>query len=318
MANDGKGWQPKNMAWARLDDGFGDHQKVLDLIDTLPELEGAAAIGLWTLALAYAHGTMRLAKTPGFIPRSFARSRARVPAQIGDRLVAVGLWETADGGWLIHDFDDYLPSDELRAKRAEAGRRGARARWERESAGQDAAGPHMNGETPGGDSNLPSVAIMANGKSCPEPEPEPIKKTSSSTASRKRSAKTELPEHPLFAEFWKAYPRREGKGTARKAFSQAVDNGATPEVIASAAARFARHCIRVKTERGYMPHPTTWLNQERWEDEYDADPGTEGAPPKPLPPHCGHCDPANRWIELPDGRYDRCPDCHPDNARSHA
>jgi hypothetical protein len=148
-----------------------------------------------------------------------------------------------------------------------------------------------------------------------EPKSKSSTRRATSTTTRKKSTPT---EHPLFAEFWKAYPRREGKGKAREAFNQAVDNGATPEVIVSAAARFARHCIRVKTERGYMPHPTTWLNQERWEDEYDADPGTEGAPPKPLPPHCGHCDPANRWIELPDGRYDRCPDCHPDNARSHA
>lgn len=304
------------MAWARLDDGFGDHQKVLDLIDTLPELEGAAAIGLWTLALAYAHGTMRLAKTPGFIPRSFARSRARVPAQIGDRLVAVGLWEEADGGWLIHDFDDYLPSEELRAKRAEAGRRGARARWEKEAAAQDDVIPHVNGETAGGDSNLPSVAIMANGKSCPEPEPEPIKKTSSSTASRKRSVKTETPQSPLFDEFWKAYPRREGKGKAREAFSRVVANGTQPEILVSAAARYASHHFRMKTEPKYIAHPTTWLNQERWEDDYISELAAQDAAPKPPPPHCGRCDPANRWIELPDGSYDRCPDCNPDAIRS--
>jgi len=304
------------MAWARLDDGFGDHQKVLDLIDTLPELEGAAAIGLWTLALAYAHGTMRLAKTPGFIPRSFARSRARVPAQIGDRLVAVGLWETADGGWLIHDFDDYLPSEELRAKRAEAGRRGARARWEKESAGQGDVVPHVNGETPGGDSNLPSVAIMANGKSCPEPEPEPIKKTSSSSPSRKRSAKSQESDHPLFAEFWKAYPRREGKGKAREAFNRVVENGTQPEILVSAAARYASHHFRAKTEQKYIAHPTTWLNQERWEDDYVGDVAAQDVAPPPMPPHCGHCDPATRWYELPDGTYDRCPECHPDYVRT--
>lgn len=160
------------MAWARLDDGFGDHPKVLDLIDTLPELEGAAAIGLWTLALAYAHRTMRVAKVPGYIPRSFARRSALVPPRIGDHLVAVGLWEEADGGWLIHDFDDYLPSEELKAKRAEAGRRGAAARWGKTAEPED--------EAPATDSNLPSgshdgdgTSHMASGKKCPEPEPEP-------------------------------------------------------------------------------------------------------------------------------------------------
>lgn len=165
------------MAWARLDDGFGDHPKVLDLIDTLDEMAGAAAIGLWTLALAYAHGTMRTAKVPGFVPRSFVR-RACVPASLGDRLVDVGLWEQADGGWLIHDFGDYLPSEELRAKRAEAGRRGARARWEREAAAQDADAPPPEDESAGADSNLPSDATWQEGKKCPEPEPEPEPKKS--------------------------------------------------------------------------------------------------------------------------------------------
>jgi hypothetical protein len=314
MANDGKGWQPKNMAWARLDDGFGDHQKVLDLIDTLPELEGAAASGLWTLALAYAHGTMRLAKTPGFIPRSFARSRARVPAQVGDRLVDVGLWEKADGGWLIHDFDDYLPSDELRAKRAEAGRRGARARWERESAGQGAEEPAANGEHAGSGSNLPSEAIMANGKSCPEPEPEPNKKTSSSSASRKRSAKEQLPDHPRFDEFWAAYPRHVGKKIAKEAFAKAIEAGIDPDKIIKTAAAFARSCVRTRTEQHHMPHPTTWLNQERWDDEYDGEPGQDNRPAPP--PHCGRCDPVTRWVERGDGRDEKCPDCHPDIVRT--
>lgn len=301
------------MAWARLDDGFGDHQKVLDLIDTLPELEGAAAIGLWTLALAYAHGTMRLAKTPGFIPRSFARSRARVPAQVGDRLVDVGLWEKADGGWLIHDFDDYLPSEELRAKRAEAGRQGARARWERKAAAQDDAPPATEDESPGADSNLPSGAIMANGKSCPEPEPEPIKKTSSSSASRKRSAKPG--EHPRFAEFWTAYPLKSGVADARKAFGKAVDAGADPDMLIAAAGRYARHCQRTAKERKYIKHGSGWLNGERWADVLDDEPDPANDPPPP-PPHCGRCDPEFRRIDYGEGRIGPCPDCHPDMIRS--
>lgn len=166
------------MAWARLDDGFGDHPKVLELIDTLDEMAGAAAVGLWTLGLVYAHRTMRTAKTPGYVPRSFARS-ARVPATYGDLLCDVGLWEHSDnGGWVIHDFDQYLPSEGLRSARSEAGKRGAAARW-----GKTAAQSASAAETAGGDSNLPSDATMANGKSCPEPEPEPevTKKTSSSS-----------------------------------------------------------------------------------------------------------------------------------------
>lgn len=176
------------MAWARLDDGFGDHPKTLDVIETLDELVGAAAIGLWTLGLAYAHRTMRTAKIPGYIPRSFART-ARVPAWIGDKLCDAGLWEHADGGgWVVHDFDQYLPSEGLRSKRAEAGRKGAAARWGK-TAGQDTSAE----ETADGDSNLPSDANGKNGNACPEPEPEPIKKkTSSSSSPAKRG--TRIPD----------------------------------------------------------------------------------------------------------------------------
>lgn len=168
------------MAWARLDDGFGDHPKVLDVIETLDEMAGAAAIGLWSLGLAYAHRTMRTAKIPGYVPRSFART-VRVPAFLGDKLCDAGLWEHAEGGgWIIHDFDQYLPSEALRSKRAEAGRKGAEARWGKK-AGQDGSVD----ESTGGDSNLPSVANGKSGNGCPEPEPESKKKTSSSSSAKR-------------------------------------------------------------------------------------------------------------------------------------
>lgn len=174
------------MAWARLDDGFGDHPKTLDVIETLDEMAGAAAIGLWALGLAYAHRTMRTAKILGYIPRSFART-ARVPAVLGDRLCDAGLWEHADGGgWIIHDFDQYLPSEGLRSKRAEAGRKGAAARWGK-TADQDTS----TDETADGDSNLPSDANGKNGNSCPEPEPEPepIEKRTTSSSTGKRGTR---------------------------------------------------------------------------------------------------------------------------------
>lgn len=249
------------MAWARLDDGFSDHPKVLNLIDTLPEMEGAAAIGLWTLALSYAHRTMRSAKTPGLIPRSFPR-RNLVPTWLGDRLVAAGLWEEHEDGWLIHDFGDYLPSDELRSKRAEAGKRGAAARW--------ANGANASSETAGSDGNLPSGAMakgdgtasMANGKTCPEPEPEPEPKKTSSSSS---------PAAPdQFDELWQIYPRRVGKDKARKAFTVAVKHGADPNAILAAARSYAERCRLMQQDPKYIPHPTTWLNRGSWDDDLEA------------------------------------------------
>ena len=68
-----------------------------------------------------------------------------------------------------------------------------------------------------------------------------------------------------FDEFWNHYPRKVGKDAARKAWAQAVKR-ADPSHIIAAALRF-RHDPNLPTDRGFIPHPATWLNQGRWDDE---------------------------------------------------
>jgi hypothetical protein len=116
------------MPWARIDDGFDDHPKVLTLLE---EDQGIAAVGLWTLCLTWAHrNTRRKGKTPGLIPSGLPR-RYLGPAgrDIVKLLVVTGLWDEVDGGWMIHDFGEYLPSEETKAARSEAGKKGAAKRW---------------------------------------------------------------------------------------------------------------------------------------------------------------------------------------------
>lgn len=66
-----------------------------------------------------------------------------------------------------------------------------------------------------------------------------------------------------FAEFWQIYPRREGKQAAAKAFDKATRSVA-PEVVIAGAARFRDDPNRVDE---FTPHPSTWLNQGRWDDD---------------------------------------------------
>jgi hypothetical protein len=75
----------------------------------------------------------------------------------------------------------------------------------------------------------------------------------------------------LFAGFWAAYPNKKGKGAARKAFERALKR-ATAREIAAGLNRFAW-----PSDRQFIPHPATWLNQDRWADEPDT------APPAPAP-----------------------------------
>ena len=68
-----------------------------------------------------------------------------------------------------------------------------------------------------------------------------------------------------FERFWKIYPRRVGKSAALKAFEKALVIE-DPEVIIS---RLTAWAERPLPEMRFIPHPATWLNQGRWQDDID-------------------------------------------------
>jgi len=72
-----------------------------------------------------------------------------------------------------------------------------------------------------------------------------------------------------FDDFWIAYPRKVAKGAARRAFTQALKLASAEEIIAGAQT-FAQHVRSEQTEPKYIPHPATWLNGERWDDELES------------------------------------------------
>lgn len=90
----------------------------------------------------------------------------------------------------------------------------------------------------------------------------------SSTPAKGRSAapRCASDDDPHFAAFWSAYPRKDDKGHARKAWPKAIRK-ADPAAIIAAAEAFAADCVRDKTERRFIALPTTWLNGERWTDQ---------------------------------------------------
>lgn len=70
-------------------------------------------------------------------------------------------------------------------------------------------------------------------------------------------------------ELWLHFPRRVGKGAARKAAKGAIAK-TSPETILSGVKRHA--ALMAGKDEQYIPHPATWLNQERWLDQ----PATNG------------------------------------------
>lgn len=66
-----------------------------------------------------------------------------------------------------------------------------------------------------------------------------------------------------FEEFWNVYPRKVSKRAALKAFESALARSSFDDVLAGAI-RFAHDPNLPEAE--FIPHPTTWLNGDRWLD----------------------------------------------------
>lgn len=91
---------------------------------------------------------------------------------------------------------------------------------------------------------------------------------------------------PGFDEFWKAYPRKVGRGAAERKYTAALQF--TDEATLLAAARIYADLVIGKDSQ-YVAHPATWLHQKRWLDDElqqrqvaPASAGPSGPPP-PLP-----------------------------------
>lgn len=113
---------------------------------------------------------------------------------------------------------------------------------------------------------------------CPIPYPEPIydvSSTSRTTASRAVPARLQksLNGHAKeFDAFWAAYPRREAKRAAIRAYLKALSR-AGPDVILAGAQRYA--LSRKDEDSQFTKMPATWLNADCWLDEAAA---TDGSP----------------------------------------
>lgn len=68
-----------------------------------------------------------------------------------------------------------------------------------------------------------------------------------------------------FDEWWSTYPRKTGKQSAVKAWEKLSD--ASRQAALSAIGAHVEHWQRSKTQQQFIPHPATWLNGRRWEDQ---------------------------------------------------
>lgn len=82
----------------------------------------------------------------------------------------------------------------------------------------------------------------------------------------------------LFDVFWGEFPRRVAKKAARKAWDKIKPDEALAHEIIAAVQKQCK-TVWLEKELEYIPHPRTWLCQERWEDEIPEDYGQRRSRP---------------------------------------
>lgn len=118
-------------------------------------------------------------------------------------------------------------------------------------------------------SDLISSDIICNQMISDVPVIQSKNESKNESESESRSAREEA-----FDVFWAAYPRKVGKGAARKAFAKLP--AAVFPLLVPAIETQKRSAQWRKNGGEYIPNPATWLNQERWEDKLP-DTGTANA-----------------------------------------
>lgn len=206
------------MSWVKLDDSFGENPKIAQASDS--------ALALWVTSLAYCNRNL----TDGYIPSSVGLGQLRYcggnPVPAIRELESLGLWETAEGGWYVHDYLHYqLSKDDVLAQRETTRERVTR---HRNGGGNDKRNAVTTHDVPG--MGIGEVDLEVRSKA--------------------------------FAEFWAVYPRKAGKRAAESAFERACRR-AMPEVIVAGAERYRDDPNR---DDAFTAHPTTWLNGDRWDD----------------------------------------------------
>lgn len=162
--------------WAKVDDQWWMHPKVMGL--------SLQARGLWVTALSWSGARRDPHVPPSFVAMVCA---GQDPETLTDELTGVGLWhKDADGGWVIHDWDEYQEMT-TSEKRAAAGRKGGKKSGEARRADSTDEAPEQPDRSPdeanAKQTDSPAKQEGSEGEATarsrspePEPEPEPVPK----------------------------------------------------------------------------------------------------------------------------------------------
>lgn len=81
---------------------------------------------------------------------------------------------------------------------------------------------------------------------------------------KQKEKETSKEKENNFEEFWKKYPRKIGKQKAKLQYAKIQEQH---EQVMEGLEKYLQYWQKKKTEMDFIPHPNTWLNQQRWQDE---------------------------------------------------
>ena len=87
----------------------------------------------------------------------------------------------------------------------------------------------------------------------------------------KQAEKKTITNEQLEKEFntlWEAYPRKQGKANAFKAYEKARKKGVEFQTVLDGVYLYAAYLKRNKVEDRFIKQGSTWFNQQCWNDEY--------------------------------------------------
>ena len=109
----------------------------------------------------------------------------------------------------------------------------------------------------------------------------PLYNTDNNTNESETNAKQKIDLKELendFEEVWKAYPKKQGKEAAKKAYIKARKAGTSHLEIVAGLTKYKLFIQQNKTADKYIKHGSTWFNQKCWEDDYSIQDNSNNIP----------------------------------------
>ena len=238
--------------WLKIEHATPDKPEIVRMADILDVDQNAvvgACLRLWIWADQQTSTGCALSVTRKWLNRLMQLDDA------ADAMVEVGWLTGVDGDLTLTNYERH--NGKPAKTRAQAAQRMKKARSE---------------------CCAPSVTNVAQEAQPEKRREEDRREENIKTASNQHQASIKPASTPTDIEaVYQAYPRHVGKRVAHKAIKKALAHIDYPDLLAAV----TEYAAAVSgAEKRYIPHPATWFNNRRWEDDREEwkDEGRNGKP----------------------------------------